>query len=154
MGVPKRKPWICLEQDCFVCRGKGICEVPDECQYSVLHALDLTELEGGGLMERPRRWGKSQMIARCAAAFLGEGCGVVVVCLNKDQADNFKKFMKRSTGVCCEVQTKCTFPSWIKGRKSFCVLTDELKPEDVETLKSSLVLGWHDFVLGYYSKAS
>jgi len=150
MGTPKRKLWVCFEQGCRVCKGKGVSsDVPDDCQVSILHALDMRDT---GLQERPRRSGKTHTIAEYAAKMMDAGAPVLVVCSTHAMKEYFEKLMRVRFGERCPVETKYTFAYWIKGQegKNFCVFTDELNPKEVEDLKLD-ELG-HEFVLGFYTE--
>ena len=147
MGVPKRKPWVCFEQECEVCNSRGICDsVPDDCPFAILHGLDMRE---PGLQERPRRSGKTHNIAEIAAKFVDMGAKVVVVCLNDDMRKYFEREMWTKFEKRCDVETKQTFEKWAEGRGKFFVFTDELLPEEVSALH--LTERGHEFVLGYYT---
>ena len=147
MGTPKRKPWVCFEQECEVCKGRGICDVvPDDCQFAILHGLDMRE---PGLQERPRRSGKTYNLAETAAKMVEAGAKVVVVCLNDDMRKYFEREMRTKFDQRCHVETKPTFERWSNGREKFCVFTDELLPEEVSALH--LAEKGHEFVLGYYT---
>lgn len=147
MGIPKRKPWVCFEQECEVCKSRGICDsVPDDCQFAILHGLDMRE---PGLQERPRRSGKTHNLAEMAAKFVEMGAKVVVVCLNQDQGKYFERVMWTKFEKRCDIETKQTFEGWVEGREKFFVLTDELLPEEVSALH--LTERGHELVLGYYT---
>jgi hypothetical protein len=147
MGVPKRKPWVCFEQECEVCKSRGICDsVPDDCQFAILHGLDMRE---PGLQERPRRSGKTHDLAELAAKFVDMGAKVVVVCLSQEMGKHFERVMWTKFEKRCDIETKYTFGKRAGRREKFFVLTDELLPEEVSALH--LTERGHELVLGYYT---
>ena len=147
MTAPKRKPWICQENDCKTCWGKGDV-VPEECPFSVLHALDLTELR---LIERPRQWGKTYALAEITAKMLEAGCNLVVICPTLDRGQNFRKILARHTNLCCEIRTKNDFWDYASKQPDLLILTDDLSPKEVDDLRV-VTSSRHDFVLGYYTE--
>lgn len=161
MGIPKRKPWICAENDCFTCEGKGICEVPENCAFAILHALELMEL---GLQERPRRWGKTHALMELAVKMMRAGCDVAIIFPNDAMRFMGRKLLQKvlgsgcrltregmaTNGGSCRLETKDHFTRNVAGIDRMMILTDELKPEEVEELKKANKK--HDFVLGYYTQ--
>jgi hypothetical protein len=163
MSIPKRKPWICAENGCFTCEGKGICEVPENCAFAILHALELMEL---GLQERPRRWGKTHALMELAVKIMMAGCNVAIVFPDDNVRDIGRKLLQKVLGSGCRLtregmamggsacwlETKYSFTRNVLGIDRMMILTDELKPEEVEELKKANKK--HDFVLGYYTSGS
>jgi hypothetical protein len=139
---PKQKPWICVENGCKKCRSffpKE--EVPDSCNFSILHGLDISDI---GLHERVRRWGKTTRVIECVKKFEDSDVSIFLVTVNKEMVDYIKRRLNQRN---VTILSKESFGDG-SGRSGL-VFTDEIGPEDVAKYKSNRDLR---FVLGYYTR--
>jgi hypothetical protein len=146
-----KKPWVCLEQDCFKCFGTT--ELPEDCPYAILHALDLLEV---GITEKPRRSGKTTVVCSLANRIRDAGYTVLIL-TPKEEIRTY-------------VERVCGFPKkkllnvftihdiqWglrgMVGTGRVFVFTDEVTPDEWQkVLAENPNLKNYQFVLGYYTE--
>jgi len=99
-----------------------------------------------------------------AVKMMRAGCDVAIIFPNDTMQFMGRKLLQKvlgsgcrltregmvTNGGSCRLETKGTFTRSVAGIDRMMILTDEIKPEEVEELKKANRK--HDFVLGYYTQ--
>lgn len=143
MKIIKRKITVCLRNKCRRCM-VSIKEVPNHCQYDVFHALETTE---EGMVEKPRRSGKTTELVKLANELTAAGYPVYFMTRTLAMGEHIKKnfsllgFKMTSLG-----QAK---HGGLVGHPPGYVVADEIMPKELEEVMSFMPA--NQVVAGYYT---
>jgi len=151
MKLIRRLPLVCLEQNCHRCRSREFCS--ESCPYILLHTLDDDHVYG--LQEKPRRSGKTTETINTALKIANLGYQVMIVSPNIAMVRYIGDMLAMhgcldpfKNGI--YLTTEHDIFSSNKQDKSWCVLTDELLPRQVDAIMDKFPRS--EFVMGRYTE--
>jgi len=141
----RRKIGVCLEKFCQMCTSRQEF-MPDSCPFQILQALD----NGMGLGDsgwQPRQSGKTKKLMTLANQLATAGYPVIYLVPNTCMAQHAKHRVVPEVKTMSFHQVKDH--GYLRGMKPSVVISDELKPEQLEQLRDAL--RFHQVVAAYWS---